>query len=103
LRYDVAEGIVGDLVEHRAGLVQHQPNGVRMVGQIPLHPLTGVRGSEIHPRERLVEPVAVQIAGEQLVGAVQFGVYEGSWPFWLGVFPKLQEINVFENPLGRRW
>jgi hypothetical protein len=70
---------------------------------VGLDPTSGEVGSEIHPREGLVELVAVQIAGEQLVGAVQFSVYEGSWPFWLGVFPKLQEINVFENPLGRRW
>jgi hypothetical protein len=64
LRDDVAEGIIGDLVEHRAALVQHQPHRVEVVGQIPLHPLTGVRGSEIHPREGLVELVAVQLSGE---------------------------------------
>ena len=61
MRYDVAEGIIRDLVEnvtalvqHRTGFVQLQPHRVQMVGQIPLHPLTGVRGSEIHPREGLV-------------------------------------------------
>ena len=87
--------------------VENHPHRVQVVGQLPVD--GGVRPDlwrsrlVCHPRERLVEPVAVQIAGEQLVGAVQFGVYEGSWPFWLGVFPKLQEINVFENPLGRRW
>ena len=64
MRDDVAEGIIGDLVEHRAALVQHQPHRVEVVGQIPLHPLTGVRGSEIHPREGLVELVAVQLSGE---------------------------------------
>jgi hypothetical protein len=68
LRYDVAEGIIRDLVEnvtalvqHRTGLVQLQPHRVEVVGQVPQHPLTGVRGSEIHPRERLVELVAVEI------------------------------------------
>jgi len=36
LRHDVAEGVVGDLVEDCAALVQHQPHGVQVVGQPPV-------------------------------------------------------------------
>ena len=35
-RDDVAEGIIRDLVEHRAALVQHQPHRVQVVGPQPV-------------------------------------------------------------------
>jgi len=54
--HDVAEGVVGNLVEDGTPFVQHQPHRVQVVGQIPLHPLTGVRGSQIHPREEAASP-----------------------------------------------
>ena len=36
LGHDVAEGVVSDLVEDRAALVQHQPYRIQVVGQQPV-------------------------------------------------------------------
>ena len=64
LRYDVALGIIRDLIEngtafvqHRTGLVQHQPHQVQVVGQQPVDLRRGgtrptnSHSSKIHPRE----------------------------------------------------